>query len=135
MRQAPLTAPVGVHDVSFETPVAVADESDPPPVRGPGRTDVLVGRRFWPRFKRVYLSAYFVGGRGRKPAITENMLADDLPRLVVFVSRDLTARTGCAMRNLRNARRLWASRAGLIDAPLLTLDAWLAAALLSARSP
>jgi hypothetical protein len=25
-RQAPLTAPVRVHDVSFETPVAVADE-------------------------------------------------------------------------------------------------------------
>ena len=32
-RQTPLTAPVGVHDVSFETPVAVADERDPPPVR------------------------------------------------------------------------------------------------------
>jgi hypothetical protein len=32
------------------------------------------------------------------------------------------------MRNLRNARRLWASREGLIKEPNLTLDAWLAAA-------
>ena len=40
-RQTPLPAPVGVHDVSLETPVAVADEGDPPPVRGPGRTNVL----------------------------------------------------------------------------------------------
>ena len=39
-RQVPLTAPVGVHDVSFETPVAVADEGDPPPVRRPGRAGV-----------------------------------------------------------------------------------------------
>lgn len=38
-------------------------------------------------------------------------LAGDLPRLVVFVSRRLTSRTGCTMRSLRNARRLWASRA------------------------
>lgn len=88
-----------------------------------------VARRFWPGDQAgAYLSSYFVRGCGGKAPITENVLAGDLPRLVVFVARGLTAQTGCTMRNLRNARRLWASRAGLIDAPVLTLDEWLAAA-------
>src|SRR5437763_9116270 len=82
-----------------------------------------VGRKFWPGVQAAaYLSSYFAGGRGRKMAITENVLARDLPRLVVFVSRDLTSRTGCTMRSLRNARRLWASREGLIGAPRLSLN-------------
>jgi hypothetical protein len=94
-----------------------------------------VGRKFWPGVQAAaYLSSYFAGGRGHKMAITENVLAGDLPRLVVFVGRDLTSRTGCTMRNLRNARRLWASREGLIDRPSLTLDEWLAAAALLCNS-
>jgi hypothetical protein len=92
-----------------------------------------VGRRFWPGVQAAaYLSSYFAGGRNRKMAITENVLAGDLPRLVVFVSRDLTLRTGCTMRSLRNARRLWASREGLIARPRLTLQEWLAAAAMLA---
>jgi hypothetical protein len=88
-----------------------------------------IGRRFWPGVQAgAYLSSYFAGGRGRKMAITENVLAGDLPRLVVFVSRDLTKVTGCTMRNLRNARRLWASREGLVGPPSLSLEEWLAAA-------
>jgi len=88
-----------------------------------------VGRKFWPGVQAAaYLSSYFAGGKGRKMAITENVLAGDLPRLVVFVGRDLTRQTGCTMRSLRNARRLWASREGLIDAPSVTLLEWLAAA-------
>jgi hypothetical protein len=88
-----------------------------------------VGRRFWPGVQAAaYLSTYFAGGRGRKMAITENVLAGDLPRLVVFVGRDLTKRTGCTMRNLRNARRIWASREGLIEPPSFSLEEWLAAA-------
>ncbi len=67
-------------------------------------------------------------------ATTENVLVGDLPRLVVFVSRDLTRATGCTMRSLRNARRLWASREGLIEKPRLTLDEWLAAAELLRRA-
>lgn len=43
----------------------------------------------------------------RKAAITESVRVGDLPRLVVFVSRDLT--TGRTMRNLRVAQQLWAS--------------------------
>ncbi len=82
----------------------------------------------------AYLSSYFANGRGRKMAITENVLAGDLPRLVVFVSRDLTSQTGCTMRSLRMARRLWAAREGLTDFPRLTLRDWLmAAAMLSRR--
>jgi hypothetical protein len=61
-------------------------------------------------------------------AITENVLAGDLPRLVVFVSRDLIATTGCTMRCLRAARRIWASREGLVTPPSLSLNEWLAAA-------
>jgi hypothetical protein len=62
--------------------------------------------------------------------VLENVFAGDLPRLVVFVGRDLTTRADCTMRNLRNARRLWASREGLIDKPQFTYEAWLAAAAL-----
>jgi hypothetical protein len=88
-----------------------------------------VGRKFWPGVQAAaYLSSYFAGGRGRKMAITENVLAGDLPRLAVFVGRDLTTQTGCTMRSLRNARRLWASRELCADPPRLGLDDWLAAA-------
>jgi hypothetical protein len=88
-----------------------------------------VGRKFWPGDQAgAYLSGYFVRGRGRKASVTENVLAGDLPTLVVFVGRELTARSGCTMRSLRNARRLWASREGLIEKPALTYEAWLAAA-------
>jgi hypothetical protein len=94
-----------------------------------------VGRKFWPGVQAAaYLSSYFAGGRGRKMAITENVLAGDLPRVVVFVGRDLTSRTGCTMRSLRNARRLWAARERLTDQPRLTFQEWLAAAaMLSSR--
>lgn len=73
-------------------------------------------------------------GRGGKAPITENVLAGDLPRLVVFIGRDLTRRTGCTMRNLRGARQLWACREGFIEKPRFTYDLWLgAAAMLSRR--
>jgi hypothetical protein len=96
-----------------------------------------VGRKFWPGVQAAaYLSSYFAGGRGEKMAITETVLAGDLPRLVVFVSRDLTARTGCTMRSLRDARRLWSARNGLIEWPRLSYDGWLAAAaMLTQRQP
>lgn len=88
-----------------------------------------IGRKFWPGAQAgSYLSSYFAGGRGRKSALTRNVQAGDLPRLVVFLSRHLTAQTGCTMRSLRNARRLWASRQGLIAPPRVTLSEWLAAA-------
>jgi hypothetical protein len=88
-----------------------------------------VGRKFWPgRQAAAYLSSYFIGGRRRKMQITDNVKAGDLPRLVVFVGRELTQQTGCTMRSLRNARRLWACRAGLIEKPRLTYVEWLAAA-------
>jgi hypothetical protein len=95
-----------------------------------------VGRKFWPGVQAAaYLSSYFIGGRHHKTRITENVLAGDLPRLVVFVGRDLTRSTGCTMRSLRHARRLWASRNLYVDPPIVTLDEWLAAAAtLSARN-
>jgi hypothetical protein len=94
-----------------------------------------VGRKFWPGVQAAaYLSSYFAGGRGRKMAITENVLSGDLPRLVVFVGRGLTVKTGCTMRSLRHARRLWAFRQGLIDKPVLSYEEWLAAvAMLAGR--
>lgn len=88
-----------------------------------------VSRKFWPGVQAAaYLSSYFIGGRGHKAQITENVLAGDLPRLVVFIGRDLTRSTGCTMRSLRHSRRLWASRNLDVDPPRLTLDEWLAAA-------
>lgn len=93
-----------------------------------------IGRKFWPGDQAgAYLSSYFVSGKGRKSAITENVRAGDLPRLVVFLSRDLTSRTGCTMRTLRIARRLWASRQGLTEPPSVSLQEWLAAASLLGR--
>lgn len=90
-----------------------------------------VGRKFWPGVQAAaYLSSYFAGGRGRKMAITENVLAGDLPRLVVFVGRDLTRATGCTMRNLRTSRQLWASREWMVARPRITYEEWLAAAML-----
>jgi hypothetical protein len=88
-----------------------------------------VGRRFWPGVQAAaYLSSYFAGGRGRKMAITENVLAGDLPKLVIFIGRDLTSLTGCTMRSLRHARRLWASRQGLAAPPRVSYEEWLGAA-------
>jgi hypothetical protein len=93
-----------------------------------------IGRKFWPGDQAgAYLSSYFVS-RKHKAGITENVLAGDLPRVVVFVGRDLTRVTGCTMRSLRNARRIWASREGLIDRPSLTYSEWLAAAQLLSMS-
>lgn len=73
-----------------------------------------IGRRFWPGLQAAaYLSSYFAGGRGRKMAITENVLAGDLPRLVVSVSRDLTSQSGCTMKSEDRAAALGcASRSG-----------------------
>jgi len=74
-----------------------------------------VSRKFWPGEQAgAYLSSYFVRGRGHKAPMTENVKAGDLPRLIVYVSRSLTQRTGCTMRALRNARVIWAWRAGLV---------------------
>jgi hypothetical protein len=88
-----------------------------------------VGRKFWPGVQAAaYLSSYFASGRGRKMAVNENVLAGRLPRLVVLIGRDLTARTGCTMRSLRHARRLWSSRERLAEPPRLTYGEWLAAA-------
>jgi hypothetical protein len=90
-----------------------------------------VGRKFWPGVQAAaYLSSYFASGRGHKMTLTENVRAGDLPRLVVFVGRDLTQTSGCTMRTLRVARRVWASRAGLCDPPRVSYIEWLAAAKL-----
>lgn len=90
-----------------------------------------IGRKFWPGVQAAsYLSSYFVGGKGRKAVITETVKAGDLPRLVVFVSRELTGQTGCTMRSLRDARRLWASRQWTAEPPRVTLQGWLAAGLM-----
>jgi hypothetical protein len=62
-----------------------------------------IGRRLWPgNHAGVYLSSYFVCGRATKAALTETVLAGDLPRVLVFVGRDLTRASGCT----RNAAAL-----------------------------
>lgn len=69
----------------------------------------------------AYLSSYLVGRTGGKATLTETVKATDLPRLLVFVSRDLTLRTGCTMRSLRTARHVWAWRNGWIPLPTVAL--------------
>jgi hypothetical protein len=93
-----------------------------------------IARKFWPGDQAgAYLSSYFVRGRGQKAAITENVRAGDLPRLVVFVGRDLTQVTGCTMRTLRLTRSLWALRNGLIDQVNADAESLVQAAALSIR--
>jgi hypothetical protein len=90
-----------------------------------------ISRRFWPGAQAgAYLSSYFLGGGGRKASITANVLAGDLPRVVVYVSRNLTQRTGCTMRTLRNARALWAWRRGFVPVFRMSLAEACAAAWL-----
>jgi hypothetical protein len=107
------------------------------PAKGFGFVDGWhkVGRKLWPGEQAgAYLSSYFVRGHGRKASITENVLAGDLPKLVVFVGRVLTQQTGCTMRTLRLARGLWASRFLGVDPPTMTLSEWFAAANLLSTS-
>jgi hypothetical protein len=95
-----------------------------------------IGRKFWPGEQAgAYLSSYFVRGRGLKAPITENVLAGDLPRLVVFVGRDLTRKTHCTMRALRKVRRLWAWQRGLIEDHGMDEEELLATACMQARVP
>ena len=95
-----------------------------------------IGRKFWPGEQAgAYLSSYFVRGRGVKAPITENVLAGDLPKLVVFVGRDLTAITGCTMRNLRLTRRVWAWRAGRTERPSVSDHDLIVLAYLKAGLP
>lgn len=95
-----------------------------------------IGRKFWPGEQAgAYLSCYFVSGRGRKAPITENVRDGDLPRLVVFVGRDLTRRTRCTMRALRQVRRLWAWQRGLVDDHGMDGEQLLVVACLKARVP
>jgi hypothetical protein len=95
-----------------------------------------IGRKFWPGEQAgAYLSSYFVRGRGLKAPITENVRAGDLPRLVVFVGRDLTRVSRCTMRNLRQVRKLWAWRAGFVEEHGLDESELLVVACLSARIP
>jgi hypothetical protein len=95
-----------------------------------------IGRRFWPGEQAgAYLSGYFVRGHGRKAPITENVMAGDLPRLVVFIGRDLTQRTRCTMRALRQVRRLWAWQRALIEDHGMDSDELTVAGCLQARVP
>jgi hypothetical protein len=84
-----------------------------------------VGRKFWPGEQAGrYLASYFIGGSTKKAQLVENAKADDLPRLIVYVARDLTRVTGCTMRTLRLARRIWAEREATKrnEMPQTTLD-------------
>ena len=55
----------------------------------------------------AYLSSYFVRGRGHKAPLAEAVTNSELPRLVLWVSRELTQATGTTMRNKRRQRHLW----------------------------
>jgi hypothetical protein len=118
----------GVLDVSTPEKCSWAETyvnalCDLAPSKGFGFVDgwPKISRRFWPgKQSGAYLSSDFVSGEGRKAAITDNVRAGDLPRLVVFVGHDLTTRSYCTMRNLRRARSLLGVRRGLRAPPSWT---------------
>jgi hypothetical protein len=54
----------------------------------------------------AYLSAYFIGGRGKKASLEQSVRYRGMPRSIIHVSHQLTAGTGCTMRRLRRLRFL-----------------------------
>jgi hypothetical protein len=65
----------------------------------------------------AYLSSYLISGKGHKATITETVRSRVVPSVVVYVSRKLTARTFCTMRNLRRARRVFMWNCGKVEEP------------------
>lgn len=59
------------------------------------------------RYVAKYLAP--LDGTG-KAAISETVLREDVPPMVVYVSRKLTSSTGCTMRRLRHVRRCYMLR-------------------------
>ena len=66
--------------------------------------------------KRVaaYLSSYFVSGKRGKLSLQESVMSPEMPHSIVWVSTELTRRTGVTMRELRFRRFVWfiASKSG-----------------------
>jgi hypothetical protein len=65
----------------------------------------------------AYLSSYFVSGRGAKTTLMENARNPHLPRVLIWVSPQVTRQTGVTMRSRRRCRQLWAVRTGLLPPP------------------
>jgi len=65
----------------------------------------------------AYLSSYFVTGSGKKATLTENARNPHLPRVLIWVSPQVTRQTGMTMRSRRTGRQLWAIRMGLLPPP------------------
>lgn len=93
-----------------------------------------IERKFWPGEQAgVYLSSYFAGGRGRKMAITENVLAGDLP------APGRVRRPGSHLANrLHDAQPAERTptlgiAAGLTEPPRVTPHEWLMAAAMLER--
>lgn len=68
----------------------------------------------------AYLSSYFVKGPAWKMTLWESVTSGAMPKSIVRVSKDLTQRTRCTMRNLRWKRAvffIWG-----LDTPLPEVD-------------
>lgn len=68
------------------------------------------GERIDARRAAGYLASYFVSGRGHKATLTESAISRKLPKVPIYVSNKLTARSGITMRSLRlrrYAHHLW----------------------------
>lgn len=59
--------------------------------------------------KRVaaYLSSYFVVGKKGKLSLQESVASREMPHSIIYVSTELTQRTGVTMRELRLRRFIW----------------------------
>ncbi len=60
-----------------------------------------------PRAAAAYLSSYFISGKGRKISLEESVQSNWLPHSIIYVSKDLTQRSGITMRSLRLRRYAW----------------------------
>lgn len=59
--------------------------------------------------KRIaaYLSSYFVTGKRGKLSLQESVMSPEMPHSIIYVSTELTQRTGVTMRELRVRRFVW----------------------------
>jgi hypothetical protein len=74
------------------------------PQYGFGKVDTPIDRARAAREAAAYISSYLGKGKGRKRQLGETVLSAEMPRSIIYVSIQLTLKTGVTMRALRFRR-------------------------------
>lgn len=71
------------------------------PRYGFGKVDTPLDQARSAREAAAYISSYLSTGKGSKRELGETVRSDQMPQSIIYVSTDLTMKTGCTMRALR----------------------------------